>query len=199
MWSVSKWSRPGCGPPSVWRCPRPTSLTGGLLGTVLAVFRVSPIPPLRVAGAVYVEVLRNMPLRSLLVLFVFGLPDIGLTFSLFTSRPSAWTRSVRRSSARRCAAGSNAVPVGGALDLGRRRRDRIAGALRRVRARWAGADPALHRPRRLSRARAVRWVSAAYIELFRGLVVPTLVTGLVALLKDSAHGYVVSYPELTCA
>jgi len=42
-------------------------------------------------------------------------------------------------------------------------------------------------------------VSAAYIELFRGLVVPTLVTGLVALLKDSALGYVVSYPELTCA
>ena len=38
-----------------------------LLGTVLAVFRVSPIPPLRVAGAVYVEVLRNMPLLSLLV------------------------------------------------------------------------------------------------------------------------------------
>ena len=56
-----------------------------LLGTVLAVFRVSPIPPLRVAGTVYVEVLRNMPLLSLLVLFVFGLPDIGLTFSLFTS------------------------------------------------------------------------------------------------------------------
>ena len=42
-----------------------------LLGTVLAVFRVSPIPPLRVAGAVYVEVLRNMPLLSLLVLVVF--------------------------------------------------------------------------------------------------------------------------------
>ena len=56
-----------------------------VLGTILAVFRVSPIPPLRVAGAVYVEVLRNMPLLSLLVLVVFGLPDIGLTFSLFTS------------------------------------------------------------------------------------------------------------------
>jgi len=48
-----------------------------LLGTVLAVFRVSPIPPLRVAGAVYVEVLRNMPLLSLLILMVFGLPVEG--------------------------------------------------------------------------------------------------------------------------
>jgi glutamate transport system permease protein len=55
------------------------------LGTVLAVFRVSPIAPLRVAGAVYVEVLRNMPLLTLLVLVVFGLPDIGVTFSLFIS------------------------------------------------------------------------------------------------------------------
>jgi glutamate transport system permease protein len=56
-----------------------------LLGTVLAVFRVSPIAPLRVVGAVYVEVLRNMPLLMLLVLVVFGLPDVGLTFSLFIS------------------------------------------------------------------------------------------------------------------
>jgi len=43
----------------------------------LAVFRVSPIPPLRVAGAVYVEVLRNMPLRSLLVLSCSGCPTSG--------------------------------------------------------------------------------------------------------------------------
>ena len=56
-----------------------------VLGTVLAVFRVSPIPPLQVVGAVYVEVLRNMPLLMLLVLVVFGLPDVGVTFSLFTS------------------------------------------------------------------------------------------------------------------
>ena len=56
-----------------------------LLGTVLAVFRVSPILPLRVVGAAYVGVLRNMPLLSLLVLVVFGLPDIGLTLSLFSS------------------------------------------------------------------------------------------------------------------
>jgi His/Glu/Gln/Arg/opine family amino acid ABC transporter permease subunit len=56
-----------------------------LLGTVLAVFRVSPVVPLRVGGAVHVEVLRNMPLLSLLILVVFGLPDVGVTFSLFDS------------------------------------------------------------------------------------------------------------------
>jgi hypothetical protein len=35
-----------------------------LLGTVLAVFRGSPIAPLRWVGAGYVEVLRNMPLLT---------------------------------------------------------------------------------------------------------------------------------------
>jgi glutamate transport system permease protein len=56
-----------------------------VLGTVLGVFRVSPIGPLRAFGAAYVGVLRNVPLLVLLVLFVFGLPDVGVTYSLFTS------------------------------------------------------------------------------------------------------------------
>jgi glutamate transport system permease protein len=54
-----------------------------LLGTLLAVFRISPVWPLRAFGAVYVTVFRNVPLLMLLVLFAFGLPDIGLLFSLF--------------------------------------------------------------------------------------------------------------------
>jgi glutamate transport system permease protein len=47
------------------------------------VFRVSPITPLRVVGTVYVEFFRNVPLLTLLILIVFGLPDIGLLFPLF--------------------------------------------------------------------------------------------------------------------
>lgn len=58
--------------------------TGAMvLGTVLAVFRVSPIPPLRAVGACYVEVLRNVPLLTLLVLAAFGLPDVGITMPFF--------------------------------------------------------------------------------------------------------------------
>lgn len=54
------------------------SFAGALvLGTILAVFRISPIPPLRVVGAVYVEIFRNVPLVALVVLVVYGLPDIG--------------------------------------------------------------------------------------------------------------------------
>jgi glutamate transport system permease protein len=54
-----------------------------LLGTVIAAFRVSPIPPLRWAGTFYVEVIRNTPLAVLMVLFFFGLPKAGLQFESF--------------------------------------------------------------------------------------------------------------------
>ncbi|MFD2422171.1 amino acid ABC transporter permease [Amycolatopsis pigmentata] len=56
-----------------------------VLGTLLAIFRVSPIPPLAAAATVYVAVFRNVPLLVLLVLFVFGLPEIGLLLPLFAS------------------------------------------------------------------------------------------------------------------
>ena len=54
-----------------------------LIGTIVAVFRVSPITPLRVVGTIYVEFFRNVPLLTLLILIVFGLPDIGLLIPLF--------------------------------------------------------------------------------------------------------------------
>ena len=83
-----------------------------LLGTVLAVFRVSPIGPLRWAGAVYVEVLRNMPLLTLLILVVFGLPDIGITFSLFTSAALCMAAFAAAFVCEAVRGGINTVPVG---------------------------------------------------------------------------------------
>lgn len=62
-----------------------------VVGSVVAVFRVSPVPPLRVVGALWVGVLRNVPLLVLLVLFVFGLPDVGLRFSLFWTAATCLT------------------------------------------------------------------------------------------------------------
>jgi len=56
-----------------------------VIGIVVAVFRVSPIPPLRALGAVYVELFRNIPLLSLLILVAYGLPYVGISFSLFTT------------------------------------------------------------------------------------------------------------------
>ena len=82
------------------------------LGTVLAVFRVSPIPPLQVVGAVYVELLRNMPLLMLLVLVIFGLPDIGITFSLFTSAALCLAGFGAAFVCEAVRGGINTVPVG---------------------------------------------------------------------------------------
>jgi glutamate transport system permease protein len=83
-----------------------------LLGTVLAVFRVSPIAPLRWVGAGYVEVLRNMPLLTLLILVVFGLPDVGLTFSLFTSAAMCMAAFAAAFVCEAVRGGINTVPVG---------------------------------------------------------------------------------------
>ena len=51
---------------------------GFAVGTVLAIFRVSPIAPLRIAGTIYVEFFRNVPLVALLLLVVYGLPYAGV-------------------------------------------------------------------------------------------------------------------------
>jgi glutamate transport system permease protein len=56
-----------------------------VIGTIVAIMRISPVAPLRAAGLVYVEFFRNIPLLSLLFLVVFGLPDLNVTFSLFVS------------------------------------------------------------------------------------------------------------------
>jgi glutamate transport system permease protein len=54
-----------------------------VIGTVVAAFRVSPVPPLRWAGGLYVETWRNTPLTVLMVLFFFGLTKVGIKFESF--------------------------------------------------------------------------------------------------------------------
>jgi glutamate transport system permease protein len=55
-----------------------------LLGTLIAAMRVSPVPPLRWAGATYVQLVRNTPLTVVFFLVVFGLPEVDVIFSFFT-------------------------------------------------------------------------------------------------------------------
>ena len=45
------------------------------LGTLLAAFRVSPIPPLQALGTLYVETFRNTPLTVVWFFAVFALPQ----------------------------------------------------------------------------------------------------------------------------
>ena len=83
-----------------------------VIGTVVAAFRVSPVPPLRAVGAFYVATVRNTPLAVLMVLFFFALPDVGILYSSFVSAIivlSAYTGSFIAETIR---AGVNAVARG---------------------------------------------------------------------------------------
>lgn len=56
-----------------------------VVGTTVAAFRVSPVAPLRAAGATWVEVIRNTPLAVQFVIFYFGFTKIGIQYPAFTS------------------------------------------------------------------------------------------------------------------
>ncbi|HZI96860.1 MAG TPA: amino acid ABC transporter permease [Actinomycetales bacterium] len=60
------------------------AMVGSLvLGTVIAAFRVSPVPPLRAFGTFWVNTFRNTPLSVVLFFCAFGLPEIGINRSFF--------------------------------------------------------------------------------------------------------------------
>jgi len=83
-----------------------------ILGTLIAVFRVSPIPPLRALGVVYVELFRNVPLLSLLILVAYGLPYVGLRLSLYTTAVVSLAMVSAAFACETVRAGINGVPVG---------------------------------------------------------------------------------------
>jgi glutamate transport system permease protein len=56
-----------------------------VLGVLVTVARVSPIPVLRGVAFAYVQVFVNVPLLALLLLAVFALPDAGLLMPLTTT------------------------------------------------------------------------------------------------------------------
>lgn len=62
-----------------------------LLGTLLAVFRVSPIPVLRWFGAAVVNILRNTPLTLVMLFCLFGLSyQLSINFSDDLNRNNFW-------------------------------------------------------------------------------------------------------------
>ena len=48
-----------------------------VVGTIVAVLRISPVPPLRWVGTAYVTVFRNIPLTIVFFFSAFGLPALG--------------------------------------------------------------------------------------------------------------------------
>jgi len=56
-----------------------------VLGSIIAIFRISPIAPLRTVGLIYVEVFRNIPMMSLIILVVYALPKLNIMFGFLRS------------------------------------------------------------------------------------------------------------------
>lgn len=89
-----------------------TFVLAGLLGLVLACCRISPVLPLRMFGWGYVAALRSVPLLVLLTLFVFGLPEIGMVYSLFWTAVTAMSLYWAAFFCEAVRSGVRAVPVG---------------------------------------------------------------------------------------
>jgi len=136
------------------------------LGGLLAVGRAGHNRVIRWLCTGYIEIFRSVPTLLLVYMFLFALPGIGINLSIF------WKLTVP------------IIMINSAV---------IAEIVRAgIRALDRGQTEA---------ALAVGMTGAAAMRLVImpqavRLVIPSLVTQLVALLKDSTLGYVVSYPEL---
>ncbi|WP_159881779.1 amino acid ABC transporter permease [Paenibacillus puerhi] len=83
-----------------------------LLGTVLAVFRISPYRVLNAIGAAYVEFIRNIPLILVVFLFFIGLPVLGILLDPFTAGTLGLTVYTAAFIAETVRAGILSVPKG---------------------------------------------------------------------------------------
>ncbi|WP_417282938.1 amino acid ABC transporter permease [Comamonas sp.] len=106
-----------------WKLTMASFVPGFLLGMVVTVLRLLPLPPLRFALTVYVEIFRNIPSVALLIFIVFALPDLNVVIDYepsviltLTLVCSAFTADYLRS-------GINTIPgsqIEAALSLGMR-------------------------------------------------------------------------------
>jgi glutamate transport system permease protein len=81
-------------------------------GTVLAVMRVSPVRTLRAVGAVYVGIVRNIPLPVLLYFTVLVLPQLGIVASFFAMACMSLAAYYAAFVCEAVRSGINAVPIG---------------------------------------------------------------------------------------
>ncbi|MRJ76991.1 ABC transporter permease subunit [Aeromicrobium sp. SMF47] len=91
-------------------------LSSGLLalalGTLIGVFRLSPVPILRGVAVAYVTIFRNTPLLVLILLTYYGLPQLGIDFGFFwniTLAMGFYTASFVSEAIR---SGVNGIPLG---------------------------------------------------------------------------------------
>jgi glutamate transport system permease protein len=83
-----------------------------VVGVIVATFRVSPIPPLRWAGAAWVEGFRNVPLTLWLFMSFFGLTKLGFQLTPWQAAVLACAAYTSAFVAETVRSGFNAVPPG---------------------------------------------------------------------------------------
>jgi glutamate transport system permease protein len=81
-------------------------------GVAVAAARVSPVPPLRRAGAAWVTILRNTPLTVVFFTIAFGLPEIGVNGSYYWFAIAALSLYTSAFTCEALRSGINTVPVG---------------------------------------------------------------------------------------
>lgn len=98
-----------------WMTTRLTVASGVLalvVGTLVAVARVAPVPILRGIGSGYVTIFRNTPLLVLILLTYYGLPEIGIDFGFFWNITLAMGLYTAAFVCEALRSGLNGVPVG---------------------------------------------------------------------------------------
>ena len=136
------------------------------VGLALALIKLSPVAPLRLAAATYIEVMRGIPALAVLFLIYFGLPDFGIVFDAFPAaviglglNGAAYLAEVFR-------AGILAI-----------HRGQLEAAL------TVGMTPLA----------AMRWV---ILPQALRVVLPPVANFVIALLKDTSVASIISAPEL---
>ena len=136
------------------------------LGALFSVLRLSRTTPVRWLSTAYIEVFRSTPLLLLVYLFVGGLPAVGVNVPIFWKLVIPMILVNVAVLAEIFRAGMASLPKGQSE---------------------AGLSIGLTYSQNLR--------SIIFPQAVR-LVIPALVTQLVALLKDTTLGYAASYPEL---
>ena len=106
-----------------WKLTIASFIPGFLLGVMVTVLRLLPVPPLRWVLTAYVEVFRNIPSVALLIFIVFALPDLNVVFDYEPSVILALTLVCSAFTADYLRTGINTIPNGqieAALSLGMR-------------------------------------------------------------------------------
>ncbi|MEG0938708.1 MAG: ABC transporter permease subunit [Comamonas sp.] len=106
-----------------WKLTLVSFVPGFLLGMVVAVLRLLPLPPLRFVLTGYVEIFRNIPSVALLIFIVFALPDLNILIDYEPSVILTLTLVCSAFTADYLRAGINTIPgsqIEAALSLGMR-------------------------------------------------------------------------------